>query len=155
MAPRSRSILDGGDLASLVDWEMALVDSRNSLGQVKDAYIVLRGPLIGVEEVGEHTWGKIYLKSSGPLSHEDLLLRLDITFEPAQMQPAFLLPIFWRAWGHMSSPRGRSEDMEYGLVLVRSSAYDDGSYERIEIFEGYLEAMTSHLYQGDQEVKIR
>ncbi|KAN0116773.1 HET domain containing protein [Hyaloscypha variabilis] len=154
VAPRNK-FTGGGDFSSLIDWKMALVDSQNPFGQVKDAYIVLRGPLIEVEEVGESPRGKTYFKSSGLLSHEDPWLYFDVKFEPAQMKPAFLLPILWRAWGYMSGTQKMSQDVEYGLVLVRSSAYDDGSYERIGMFEGTLDAKTPYVYQGDQEVRIR
>jgi len=96
--PQSLEIFDGGDFASLIDWKLKLVGLQNPFGQVKGAYVVLRGPLIEVQETGEHPDDHTFMKSAALLSRGDPKLFLDIAFEPAQMLPVFFLPIFWRTW---------------------------------------------------------
>jgi hypothetical protein len=152
--PQSCAILlEAANFATLVDWKVELVDPQNPFGQLKNAYVLLRGPLVEVDEAGEYSPGVPYLKARGLLSHGNPILRLDVAFEPSRMLRVFFLPILWRRWGDGFGGTDK-RDIEYGLVLVPSSNLVDETYERIGIFEGDIGIVNMHLYQESQDVKI-
>jgi hypothetical protein len=153
VAPKAHDIVGSGQFATIIDWKVELVDPQNPFGQLKNAYVLLRGPLVEVDEAGEYSPGVPYLKARGLLSSGNPILRLDVAFEPSGMLRVFFLPILWRrSVDRFGGTDGR--DVEYGLVLVPSSNLVSETYERIGIFEGDIGMVNVHLYQGSQDVKI-